>query len=291
MIYFSNAKINLGLKIVRRRDDGYHELRSLFLPIGWSDVLEVHVIEDGMTGVIDLTIEGVEIKGDLTSNLVVKAYEMLSEDFKLPKMKVTLLKRIPIGAGLGGGSSNGSFMLKAINELCKLGLCDDSLIEYAGRLGSDCPFFIRNITSEVEGRGEILNDAQKKLETLRGKKIIVIHPGVGVSTADAFKLLSESGNIGECEFDYSDFSTFTNDFEGPISEKVPEIKEVIEFLKSLGGVYTQMTGSGSAVFSLFECPKIQGGEKHHGRQFETIEKKVAEEVKNKGWSYYSGNII
>ena len=256
MIYFSNAKINLGLKIVGRRDDGYHELKSLFVPIGWSDVLEVHVIEDGKTGIIDLTIEGVEIEGDLASNLVVKAYEMLSEDFKLPKMEATLLKRIPTGAGLGGGSSNGSFMLKAINELCQLGLSYDSLKEYAGRLGSDCTFFIRNITSEVEGRGEILKDAQENLEALRDKKIIVIHPGVGVSSADAFKLLSESGNIGEYEFDYSDLSTLTNDFEGPISEKVPEIKKVIEFLKSLGGAYTQMTGSGSAVFSLFESQKI-----------------------------------
>ena len=290
MIYFSNAKINLGLKIVGCRDDGYHELKSLFIPIGWSDVLEVHVIEDGKTGVIDLTIEGIEVEGDLASNLVVKAYEMLREDFELPKMEVTLLKRIPTGAGLGGGSSNASFMLKAINELCRLGLEYDRLEEYACRLGSDCPFFIRNIASEVEGRGEILKDAQKNLEALRNKKIIVIHPGVGVSTADAFKLLSESGNIGECEFDYSDFSTFTNDFEGPISEKVPEIKEVIEFLKSLGGAYTQMTGSGSAVFSLFDSTKLQGGE------FEAVEKRVAEEVQNKGWEllfwkYYLGEII
>lgn len=285
MIYFSNAKINLGLKIVGRREDGYHELRSLFVPIGWCDVLEVHVIEDEKPGEIDLKIEGVEVEGDLASNLVVKAYELLSEDYKLPKMEVTLLKRIPTGAGLGGGSSNGSFMLKAINELCQLGLSEDSLEEYAGRLGSDCPFFIRNTASKVEGRGEIFKDAQKNLEALRDKKIIVIHPGVGVSTANAFQLLSESGNIGECEFDYSDLSTLTNDFEGPISDKVPEIKEVIEFLKSLGGAYTQMTGSGSAVFSLFDSTKLQGGE------FEAVEKRVAEEVQNKGWSYYSGNII
>ena len=282
MIYFSNAKINLGLKIVELRDDGFHELRSLFVPIGWSDVLEVQIIKDGKPGIIDLTIKGVEIEGNLDSNLVIKAYEILRENFELPKMEVTLLKRIPTGAGLGGGSSNGSFMLKAINELCELRLDDQKLEEYASRLGSDCPFFIRNIASEVEGKGEILKDAQKYLDALLDMNIIVIHPGVGVSTKFAFKLLSESGNIGECEFDYSDLNTLTNDFEEPISKKVPEIIEVIEFLNTLGGVYTQMTGSGSAVFCLFESQE---------EEFSITEKKVAKEVQNKGWSYYSSKII
>ncbi len=284
MIYFSNAKINLGLKIIGRRDDGYHQLKSLFVPIGWSDVIEVHVIEDGKPGVLNLTIKGVEIEGELASNLIVKAYKMLREDFELPKMEVTLLKRIPTGSGLGGGSSNGSFMLKAINELCRLGLGEDRLEEYAGRLGSDCPFFIRNIISEVEGRGDILKNPQKNLDALKEMKIIVIHPGVGVSTSDAFKILGESRSFWQCEFDYSSFNTLTNDFEEPVSEKVPEIKEVIEFLKSLNGAYTQMTGSGSAVFSLFKS-------KSQDSEFEAIEKKVAVKVKNKGWSFYSGNII
>jgi 4-diphosphocytidyl-2-C-methyl-D-erythritol kinase len=268
VIYFPNAKINLGLKVLGRRDDGYHEVKSLFLPAGWCDVLEVHVVENGVSGKLDFSSEGLSIEGDEKNNLVIKAYEVLSANFRLPEIKATLLKVIPTQAGLGGGSSDGSFMLKAINQLCSLGLSNDELRTYAAQLGSDCPFFIDNTPAMIEGRGEILSAPDFELD-LEDFEVLIVHPGVGVSTAEAFKLLDQVRETTDfnslCDFNklsstrLSEYHTIVeNDFEIPVSQQNIEILNAIEFVKSAGTNYTQMSGSGSAVFGLFEKGKCDG---------------------------------
>ena len=196
MIYFPPAKINLGLKILGKREDGFHEIQSLFLPINWCDVLEVIVVENGEWGKLNFTCSGIEIPEDNSSNTVVRAHKLLSKNFNLPEIDAQLLKIIPIGAGLGGGSSDGSFMLKAINELCKLGVSNKELKSLASELGSDCPFFIDNIPSIVSGRGEIIDPLPFSIEELNINKlsILLIHPGIHVNTGVAFTLLNQEFN-------------------------------------------------------------------------------------------------
>lgn len=275
MIYFPNAKINLGLRIVARRADGFHDLKSVFLPVGWCDVLEVHVNPEGKKGKLNFSMSGLDVEGPLNSNLVVKAHALLNGDFELPEISATLLKSIPSGAGLGGGSSDGSYMLKAINELCGLGLETADLEKYAAELGSDCPFFISNEPSSVSGRGEII-DAFKTGENLKDLEILIIYPGIGVSTAEAFGALEISDEA--VEFDYDNLETISNDFQKPICQKFPEVANAIEFIESKGAYFTQMTGSGSAVFGLFKKGESEG---HN----------MKAEAESKGWSAYFGAFL
>ena len=202
MIYFPPAKINLGLKITGKREDGFHEIQSLFLPTNWCDVLEVIVVENGESGKLNLTLSGLKIPEGNSSNTVVRAHELLSEKFNLPEIDAQLLKIIPTGAGLGGGSSNGSFMLKAINELCKLEVSNQELKSLASELGSDCPFFIDNIPSLVSGRGEIITPLPFSSEDLKINKlsILLIHPRVHVNTGVAFTLLNQDLSNKKLQF-------------------------------------------------------------------------------------------
>ena len=284
MIYFPNAKINLGLQVIGKRDDGFHELKSLFIPVGWCDVLEVHTVEDGVNGKLTLTLEGIKIDGDLDSNLVVKAHEILGAKFELPEIKATLLKNIPTGAGLGGGSSDGAFMLKAINDLCAINISDDQLEELAAELGSDCPFFIKNKPALVTGRGEILNEPDFNLGH-EGTSILIVHPGVGVNTKESFSLLNKHKTESR-ELAYNKLSStplnrlqslIFNSFEEPIKSKVSAINEVAEFIDELGADYIQMSGSGSAVFGLFS--------KNPG------ENKWLEKAEKLGWKAYLGAFL
>lgn len=275
MIYFPNAKINLGLRITGRRADGYHDLQSTFLPVGWCDVLEVHVNPEGVRGELNFSISGLEVEGDLDSNLVVKAHALLNSDFDLPEISAMLLKNIPSGAGLGGGSSDGSIMLKAINEQCGLGLDTISLKNYAKKLGSDCPFFISNEPSSVSGRGEIV-ETFKVGDNLKELDILIVHPGIGVSTVEAFGMIEIDDQ--SLEFDYGNLDTISNEFQHPISEKFPEVTEAVEFIESKGALFTQMTGSGSAVFGLFKKGESEG-------------LKMKSKAEERGWSAYFGAFL
>jgi 4-diphosphocytidyl-2-C-methyl-D-erythritol kinase len=266
LIYFPNAKINLGLKVLGRREDGFHEVRSLFLPVGWCDVLEVHVFEKGTPGKMTFSSDGLEIKGKEENNLVVKAHALLSADYKLPEIKACLLKVIPTEAGLGGGSSDASFMLKALNEVCDLELTSTQLKFYAAMLGSDCPFFIDNKPTLIEGRGEILSTPEFSLG-LDDVEVLIVHPGVGMNTAKAFGLLDISTETSDASCNYKHLIStpldelkdiLINDFEKPVNEHCPEVGKVLEFLKFSGASYTQMTGSGTAVFGLYEKGKCDG---------------------------------
>ena len=185
MILFPNAKINLGLNIVARRKDGYHDIVSCLYPIVWQDVLEV--IEGGgrktelkITG---LNIEGPGGSGTEKDNLALRAYELLRKDYNLPPVNVHLHKIIPTGAGLGGGSADAAFMLKAINEMFQLFLDDFILEDYAGQLGSDCPFFIQNKPTIVLERGDVFEEVTMNLH---GHHLLVVKPPVHVSTAEAY---------------------------------------------------------------------------------------------------------
>tara|TARA_B000000532_G_scaffold134815_1_gene108156 strand:- start:823 stop:1677 length:855 start_codon:yes stop_codon:yes gene_type:complete len=284
VIYFPNAKINLGLQVIGKRDDGFHELKSLFIPVGWCDVLEVHTVEDGVNGKLTLTLEGIKIDGDLDSNLVVKAHEIMAGKFELPEIKATLLKNIPTGAGLGGGSSDGAFMLKAINDLCAINISDDKLEEFAAELGSDCPFFIKNRPALVTGRGEILNEPDFNLGH-KETSILIVYPGVGINTKESFSLFNKN-NTESRDLAYNKLSKtplnelkllIFNSFEEPVKSKVSAINEVTEFITELGADYVQMSGSGSAVFGLFS--KNPGKTKWVG------------EAEKRGWKAYLGAFL
>ena len=261
MIYFPPAKINLGLKITGKREDGFHEIQSLFLPTNWCDVLEVIVVENGESGKLNLTLSGLKIPEGNSSNTVVRAHELLSEKFNLPEIDAQLLKIIPTGAGLGGGSSNGSFMLKAINELCKLEVSNQELKSLASELGSDCPFFIDNIPSLVSGRGEIITPLPFSSEDLKINKlsILLIHPRVHVNTGVAFTLLNQDLSNKKLQFlklpslplnQWKE--VLHNDFQIPLVRKHPEILNAINIIEYSKAEYVQMTGSGSSVFGLYQ---------------------------------------
>jgi 4-diphosphocytidyl-2-C-methyl-D-erythritol kinase len=250
MICYPNAKINLGLNVVSKRADGYHNLESIFLPIDFCDVLEVL---PSMRNGIQLTVHGIEVKGDISDNLVVKAYHLLNDKFHIGGVEVHLIKNIPTGAGMGGGSSNGVFMLKALCELFALPVSHDVMFEWAASLGSDCPFFLFNRPSFVVGRGDVVEPLSIDLSEY---EVCVVHPGIHISTANAFASitpeaskfdLKKSLNLPLCEWK----RVFTNDFQTHALESSPIIGEIIDELYDSGAMYASMTGSGSAVYGVY----------------------------------------
>ena len=251
MIAFANAKINVGLFVTERRPDGFHNLESIFLPVSLCDVVE-SVRADGEG--IRFSTQGRAIDGDIETNLCVKAYRLLSRDFPLGGVDATMLKNIPIGAGLGGGSSDGAHMLKILNTLFDLHLSNDTLREYAAQLGSDCPFFIDNQPCFVHGRGELLEPIHVSLQ---GQHVVIIHPGIHVSTAEAYKGIKPK----PAPFDLRTIQQLpreqwqhvvTNDFEDSVCVQHPAISTLIEQLIQEGAWYARMSGSGSAVFAFFD---------------------------------------
>jgi len=253
MIAFANAKINLGLYVIERRSDGFHNLESIFLPISLCDVVEA--VKSDVAG-ISFSTQGRSIDGDVESNLCVKAYRLLSRDFQLSGVEATMLKNVPIGAGLGGGSSDGAHMLKILNSLFELSLSSQQLRDYAAQLGSDCPFFIDNTPCFVHGRGELLDPIDLPL---KGTHVVIIHPGIHVGTADAYRGIQPT----PASFDLRDIhelprdkwqGVVTNDFEKVVFGIHPEIAAIKKVLLDHGAWYCSMSGSGSAVFAFFDEP-------------------------------------
>lgn len=249
MIAFPNAKINLGLHITEKRPDGFHNLETIFFPIGWCDVLEfVEAREHRFTS------SGIRISGDQESNLVNKAYRLVQKDFRLPKLKIHLHKQIPLGAGLGGGSSDGAFMLQMLNKTFDLNLSGEKLFEYASALGSDCPFFIMNQPVYATGRGEIMQPVEVRLN---GMFILLVKPPAEVSTAKAFQLVVPKKSVFSLPEllrlpvqEWKD--KVINQFEPSVFQQYPEIGEIRQQLYSMGADYASMSGSGSCVFGLFK---------------------------------------
>ena len=261
MICFPNAKVNLGLRVTARRPDGFHALDTVFYPVPLQDVLEVITHSTSAAEAVTFTHSGIPIPGDESSNLCIKAYHLLKKDYpELPSILLHLHKHIPMGAGLGGGSSDGAFMLKLLNEKYRLGISLDQLQKYALALGSDCPFFIVNQPVQATGRGEIM---QPIVCTLSTKTLVLVCPGIHVSTADAFRKIALSPNAPSCasivERPLHEWKEkLINDFEEPVFNAFPEIAIIKEKLYSAGAVYASMTGTGSTVYGIFETiPSIK----------------------------------
>lgn len=258
MVVFPNAKINLGLCVTEKRNDGYHNIESIFYPIPFNDILETGYFPNESNK--KLACFGVNIEGNDENNLILKAYQLLhgylEQDKKLEieKLSFALQKIIPTGAGLGGGSADGTFTLKMINQFLDLKISDTELEKLALQLGSDCPFFVKNQPAFVRGRGEILEPVSIDISNYN---FVLIHPGIHVSTADAYQNISPSpanmdwNGIGKKSIKEWK-NILRNDFEKTVFEKHPEIKSIKEILYDLGAEFAQMSGSGSAVFGLFK---------------------------------------
>ena len=255
MICFPNCKINLGLYITNRRNDGYHDLETVFYPVtGLTDALEVVPAKGSTTR---LFTDGAAIAGEMEHNLVWKAYELVKQRFPamVPAMDIHLLKNIPMGAGLGGGSADGAFMLKLLNDYCSLELTGKVLAEMALQLGSDCPFFIYNTPQFAQGRGEQMTPLP--LLDLSAYTIQVICPKVHVSTKEAFGLITPRKPVFDLrtilELPVSQWrDVISNDFEAPVFAQHPGMADIKKELYAQGAIYASMTGSGSAIYGIFE---------------------------------------
>ena len=249
MIQFPNCKINLGLSILAKRADGYHELETVFYPIAVSDALEILPAAN-----LTMTQSGIAVPGDPAQNLCLKAYHLLKKDFPtLPAVQMHLHKNIPMGAGLGGGSSDGTAALIILNQQFSLGLNDQQLIDYASQLGSDCPFFVYNKACHASGRGEVLTPIHLDLSNYQ---FLLVHPGVHIATAWAFQQLNphtKSESIQAIiEKPITDWkNSLINDFEAPVFKAEPKLLVIKDQLYQLGAIYASMSGSGSSLFGIF----------------------------------------
>ena len=259
MVVFPNAKINIGLFVTRRREDGYHDIETVFYPLGLSDVLEI-TPADGPGGQCDFVSTGLPVDCDPADNLVVKAYCLLADERPMPAVHAHLHKVIPHGAGLGGGSSDAAFMLRGLNRLFCLGLTSEQLEERAARLGSDCAFFVRDEAVFAHGRGELMEPLPLSLE---GYRLGLVKPDRGVSTAEAYRGIRPAPAAMDlrdlCRLPVEQWrERVRNDFEATVMPLLPEIGEVKRRLYAMGAVFAAMTGSGSAVFGLFrgEVPDL-----------------------------------
>ncbi len=250
MLKFPNCKINLGLYITNKRDDGYHDLETIFYPLNCADALEIIQSEK-----LHFQTAGIEIPGGIEQNLILKAYSLLKKNnHQIQAVDIFLLKKIPLGAGLGGGSSNAAFMLKMLNDFFELKLSNKELENYALQLGSDCPFFIENKTALAKGRGEQLLPIELDLSAFH---FGIVKPPIHISTSWAFSQINPRANRKPLiEIIAQPIETWENelinDFEEPILKSYPEIAAIKERLKGCGAVYNSMSGSGSAVFGIFE---------------------------------------
>lgn len=256
MITFPNAKINLGLNIVEKRPDGYHNLETIFYPINLQDALEVTRRENNDKE-YTLHISGSSLEGEPEDNLVVKAYKLLKKDYPgLLPVDIHMYKHIPAGAGLGGGSSDAACMIKLLNDKFSLGLSTERMEEYAVKLGADCSFFIRNKPVFATGIGNLFEPVEL---SLKGYHIILIKPDIFVSTRDAFaeiKPVRPAVSLKEIVKQPIETwkSSMKNDFEDSVFKKFPEIAAIKDELYDLGAVYAAMSGSGSSVYGIFKAP-------------------------------------
>jgi 4-diphosphocytidyl-2-C-methyl-D-erythritol kinase len=258
MVSFPNCKINLGLSITRKREDGYHNLETVFYPIQLKDILEIIPATNADTEKIIFSSTGLPIEGDEQNNLCIKAYHLLKADFpKIDSIQMHLHKLIPMGAGLGGGSADGAFALALLNKIFRLELTEQALIEYALQLGSDCPFFIINQPCIAKGRGEILERISLDLSDYQ---FLLVSPGIHINTGWAFsKIQPAEKAIGLNEILSLPMTEWknllVNDFEKPVFENYPEIAAIKTDLYYEGAIYSALSGSGSTVFGIFKKGK------------------------------------
>ena len=249
MLSFPNAKINLGLNITEKRADGYHNLETVFFPINIHDSVE---IIDGTS--TSCKIHGIEIPGDSNDNLCIRAYNLLKKDFNLPPQEIHLLKNIPVGAGLGGGSADCAFLIKLLNSKFELGLSNVQMEDYARKLGADCAFFIQNKPVYAYNKGDEFEDYAVDLSIYYK---VLVKPAIHVSTADAYAHVKPQKPLQSLkEILHLPATTWKNkvinDFENSVFVKYPEIHQIKTSLYDAGAVFSLMSGSGSSVFALFD---------------------------------------
>ena len=255
MVLFPPAKINLGLRILRKRADGFHDLDTVFYPTHLTDVLEILPTSQPANNNAQLKVSGIVPPGNPQKNLCVKAWHLLKADHpQLPPVYMHLHKHIPTGAGLGGGSADGAYALRGLNEKFKLGLAREQLIEYAAQLGSDCPFFMYDEPCIGAGRGEILEPLPL---SLKGYQLVLINPGIHISTKEAFAdIIPKANNRPVREIVSQPIESWQNelinDFESSLFPHHPELARIKQKLLDAGAVYASMSGSGSTVFGVFK---------------------------------------
>lgn len=258
MITFPCAKINLGLNIVSKRPDGYHNLETVFYPIPLTDALEIKYMDEKFPSEspCDLKITGNDVDCNEEDNLVIKAYQLLAADFQLPRVHAHLVKRIPTQAGLGGGSSDAAYMIRLLDERFRLNIGIPEMERYAAKLGADCAFFITADPSYAEGIGDVLMPVDVPGAGLGGYYLAVVKPSVAVSTRDAYAAIVPKTPEKCCrDIVRQPIETWkdelVNDFEAPIFAMHPELAAIKQSLYDAGAVYAAMSGSGSALFGIF----------------------------------------
>lgn len=249
MVTFPHCKINLGLQVGAKRPDGFHNIETCFYPVPRTDILEI-IPAPGLS----FSQSGIEVPGSPEDNLCLKAYHLLKKNFAIGEVKIHLHKLIPMGAGLGGGSSDAAFALQLLRTIFELTISDEQLKQFASQLGSDCSFFVGDAARIGRGRGEILSPTSL---TLKGFYLVLVKPPIHVSTAEAYAALVPDPRPGAIEktlhLPLARWrEELKNDFEKPIFEKFPLISQLKEKLYSLGALYASMSGSGSSVFGIFE---------------------------------------
>lgn len=260
MIVFPPCKINLGLNILRKRADGYHDLETVFYPVPFTDILEA-VEVSGVQEKVSLQSFGLPVSGETKNNLVLKAYHLLDKQFDLPPTAFCLYKNIPMGAGLGGGSADGAYAIRLLNDLYQLKISRETQLQFASQLGSDCAFFIHNGACKGAGRGEILEPISL---SLKGYYLCLAKPNLHISTAEAFagivpKEKSEQELAAYWVQQPIDLwqRNLSNDFEASLFPSYPILAEIKEIFLQAGAEYAAMSGSGSTIFALFKnAPKL-----------------------------------
>lgn len=259
MIVFPCAKINLGLNIVSKREDGYHNLETVFYPIPLYDALEIKYMDEKFPSdtACDLKVTGNAVDCDEQKNLVIKAYHILAADYQLPRIHTHLYKHIPSQAGLGGGSSDAAFMIRLLDERFRLNIGNPEMERYAARLGADCAFFIEAEPAYAEGIGDVLMPADGPDGNLHGYYLCVVKPDVAVSTKEAYSAITPKKPAKSCrDIVRQPIETWkeelVNDFEEPIFKMHPELEAIKQKLYDQGAVYASMSGSGSALYGIFK---------------------------------------
>ncbi len=258
MITFPCCKINLGLNIVNKRSDGYHDIETIFYPVPLCDALEIKKMDEDFPSPVncDLKITGTTVDCDEANNLVVKAYNLIAQDYQLPRVHAHLYKNIPTQAGLGGGSSDAAHMIKLLDERFRLNMGNAEMERYAAKIGADCAFFISSETAYATGIGDILAPADDEGGNLNGYYLVLVKPDIAVSTAEAYASIVPQKPAKCCRDIVREpidtwHTQLVNDFEKPVFARHPELAAIKEQLYGCGALYAQMSGSGSTIFGIF----------------------------------------
>jgi 4-diphosphocytidyl-2-C-methyl-D-erythritol kinase len=257
MIVFPNCKINLGLQVTEKRKDGFHNLSTVFYPINWCDSLELVSASHNSTN-FSLSLSGIPINGELKDNLLHKTYHLINATHSLPDIDAHLHKLLPMGAGLGGGSANAVFLMDAIIKLAQLDITQHQRLQWATQLGSDCAFFVKNTPQYAQGRGELLQDCTCDLSKYA---ILVIYPNIHSNTKEAFQGLQPKPASFDLKtiietYPIEQWKNYVhNDFEVTIFKKYPEIERLKNKLYQCGAIYASLSGSGSAIYGIFDKVK------------------------------------